>query len=546
MNQRSKLLIASVILADLVLLLVWLLRDERSVSAPIANAPEAEAQPTELARDPSISRAAAVAEKAPRPGAEAPHASRPTRDAVLAPASIQVRGTVYGLDGRALNGVQVAIRAADSAGKLVETRAGSGAAYYLEDLHAGHWQVTAQADEFHDTRVNLDLSASKPVHALDLELQRLGELRIRWLTPDGGSFHARREAEGSQEEVAAFETHTMPGARLTEMQAQEFGLLRDQLYRPPAAHADAEKGFGSDVEGVLQLREPLPAFISAVLGDVVLQTKRAEADAVSVTFVLAPVQASSVMTSVRLQLVDAATGAPLSEAEASLDAVDAESDGHGVVRFEGILPGIRHLQMYAPNHESITRTAAIQLGAATDLGVFRLDASTSIRGRFCDEDGKDVSMSWSLVPQTDDDPAHPLRRAGTRSTSGTDSSRSISTFVAEDIGRRKYWIRGFGDQKYAAPTLVDTTNGSVKDVVIRVSSGATATLHCKDGESNLIDYAIADGAERPVVEGGGIGGTIVACLGPGSYTVRYRIGDDAPRTKRFEIGSQAIEMELVR
>lgn len=535
MSQERKLLVALVVLVDFVLLLVWVLGDWRTPSTVVADvAASGDAMGSEARQ---LERPDEQRSKAAMPSVVSSARARATQPASLsALASVQVRGTIYGLDGRALIGMAVGLRARDGQGRVVDTSANSRADFYLDGLEPGTWTVLVRAEGYHDLQATLELRTDEPVHHLDPALQRRDELRVRLITPEGGSLAALMETDREKLEVIPMATRVAPGAQLSDAQARELALLHGRIWRPPASQEDASRGFGSDIEGVLRLLEPLPAFISAVVGDTVLRTERAQADVEVITLVLSPIVVRSTLASARLTVVAAHTGAALAGASVSLQQELAISDASRVVRFEGLRPGLCRLDVQRSGYETIRSEVHLDPGRMNDLGQWKVDPAASISGRFRDSDGNAVAIHWSLAGDENG--------ARIRSCAEAVDSFTFATglFSASHVGRGTYWIRTRDEMRYAPPTRVDTSQGAVKDIVIRVSAGVPVTLRFGSLEHRYVRFAIEDRTGAPVREGGSFGNTARVCLGPGSYCVHYQVGDDPPATKVFDVDLQTTEV----
>jgi hypothetical protein len=354
------------------------------------------------------------------------------------------------------------------------------------------------------------------------------------------------EAEGLDVRLAPIVSHELPGARISAGQVREEALLRNSRHGAEASLLDLPFHVDFESDRVLHLREPLPAFVSLVLGDTVLQTQRAEADALEVTFVLSTADVRAALASVRVRLVDSVTGVPLANVSGSLDRLDRVSNDKGVLRFTDVPPGEHRLLLVDGKHERVDCIVRLESGRKNDLGVWQLDAASSVSGRFYDADGKGIAMHWNVVAYQADARERPGAIDARADLFAPDAPLAYSDdgFVAAELGRGKYWIRVRGDDHYAPPTLIDTARGSIGGLVIRLFDAVGVTLHFGADDARLVTYEVTDPDGAPVLEGGTIRRTVYFGLGIGTYTLRYRIGDAPVKTRSFEVGKAPLELDL--
>ena len=398
MTQQHKLLFVAMALGDLLLVLVWTLREAPPASTIVSpveahgvgEAIDVHAVARTDARSASESAApAALPIRAP--------ASKRTRAPVAAPSRVRLQGTVLGLTGHPLILSELEISATSESGEVVVAHPNLRPDYVLSNLHAGRWTIAAQAEHCFDLEVSVDLRSDETVHELDLVLQDLDELCVRWATPDGQSLTSALRAARIRVELSAVATADAPTNPLPAELARELPISSSQRYRDLSAaakrsnRAAARRGEASaelstesrapasESFGVLTRDDPSLAYVSAVLGDRVLRTERVAAAQREVTFTIGVDEVRGALTGVRLTVVDAISGEPIANARVTIDDTTASSDANGVVVIDQVVTGLRSIAIYAPRYKNVRREESIAPGRRNELGQYALAPIASLR-----------------------------------------------------------------------------------------------------------------------------------------------------------------------
>jgi hypothetical protein len=312
------------------------------------------------------------------------------------PLGVVLTGTVRWRDGSAVVPAWVMAERGDVRRTAATEPDGS---YAVTGLAPGEWVVTFAAPDAVD--------ASRPfaanddaVQGLDAVLDRAHVVRVLARTPDGG------------DALAAVRTRFGPGAHMTavarrealprELAPGEDGMVGgDGRWLPASPPRDG-------VLGSVALPTPPPTNVALLLRHVVLAQQPVHAGQREVAFVVDPEAIAALAVSLRVRVLDAATGAPLPKARVSLSpggAGGSNVDAEGRAAFDGLLPGGLRCQISAPEHELFESFVRPATGQALDLGDVRLGAAVPLRGRVVDEHGAPaaaalawVDLKWRTAP----------------------------------------------------------------------------------------------------------------------------------------------------
>ncbi len=359
--------------------------------------------------------------------------------------------------------------------------------YALHGLALGtHW-VTARADGYRTEERTIDLRPDRASVRLDFTLQKSLELRVRVLTPEGTNLLEVLEEKGAPP-AARFLLPIATREPLAERSEGAVGDFGGELgvghFQDHDPRADA---LPADCMGVLLVDCELPVWVSLVHDHVVLQTQRIEPGQDEVTFVLSPEELLAGLASIRLRVLDAETGVPMQRARVMLPGGThfdpgvttdwlgfATIHGHGAGRFE--------LRVRAKRYaESCIQVDALA-GGITDLGTVALQPEVTVTGRVLDADAHPLQASFSLgVLDPTDQSVHWLSRAGF-------TSRGDGSFDIRGLGRAEYVIRTSkrdpetdadwkGIAAVSGNVLLDTRDGSITDLEVRLSKASRLVLH---------------------------------------------------------------------
>jgi len=400
-TQHHKLLFVALALGDLVLALVWILPETPRKTAIVLPAQESsgsgsiDTDAVVHAQARSAAGAASASSSTPMNSRGPRSAAKRTRAPVALSNRVRLQGTVTGLSGHPLILSELEIDATSESGEVFSTQPNLRPDYLLPNLHAGRWTISAHAENCYELQLSIDLRADEPVRQLDLVLQDLDELRIRWLTPDAQPLSVALDAAGLRVKLMAVASAEPPANPLPAEVARDLPIS-NQHYREvsaakpsrrPAARRDARNGDRSaavehpvsENVGVLTRDGDSLAFVSAVLGDRVLRTERVSLTQPEMTFTIGVDEVRAALTSVRLTIVDATTGEPIANASVTIDDKTSKSNESGAVEIDQVVAGVRSISIFAPRYKNLRLDEPISAGRRNELGQYSLVPLTSAR-----------------------------------------------------------------------------------------------------------------------------------------------------------------------
>jgi hypothetical protein len=242
-----------------------------------------------------------------------------------------------------------------------------------------------------------------------------------------------------------------------------------------------------DAIGYLMVMEPSPVYVSLVVRQFVIETKRIESPIQSLTFTVSPDRLLSLMSSLVLRVVAGPTGEPIEGVEIQLSngqmmRMGPKSGKDGIVRFDHQAPGQYSIWARVPGYAMAIRFVDLEPGRETDLGNFSLSSPNAISGRVLDSEGRPVAAQPSLNPYYENDPVRSL--AYTLSLRlRTDSE---GHFSAAGCAPGRYLL-SFGEEYRnppapnepewtIAPVLIDTRAGPAESLELVVVRGVELKL----------------------------------------------------------------------
>ncbi len=347
-------------------------------------------------------------------------------------ASVVVHGRLLAADGGAApTDANVSFRRAG----LWRSATTTGEGYATTGLAPGRWNVQAQADGFATYRGEHELDTSE-VQVVDLTFASAQRVKVFLRTPDGASLHAALAKVFTLRGLHVVATTQAIAGDLPAVESTSVGDLEAGRYRS-AYEADTKVG-ASDPDGELQLDRPAPVHATLLLRHLVLARQIVAPAQSELTFTLDAKEVLDRLTTVRLRVLDAVTGQPVSGAFAALESSQgggarAKTDADGVAVSEQVPPGLSALQVNAKGYESLWTLVRVPAGGTLDLGDVTLHPPVPLRGRLLDGDGKPVSGSLQWTPL--DTMTFPRELVNRRNTS-TDGDGEYTL----SLGKRRYVI----------------------------------------------------------------------------------------------------------
>lgn len=478
----------------------------------------------------------------PVPDGGTPLPADPSLPAASSPAFL-LYGKITDEDGRALE--RADLRIEDHGERFVDARAEQGA-YATAALGLGTWSVRANAPKHRESGAEVELTKEAPRLRLDLVLRRAVVLQVRFRTPGGEPLASALEAFGSDDSRPPFPTAVATAAPpdgdfpLTSGAALAIG----GRYRARGTGRHDEPPREAGVDGTIELASDPPVWVSAVLRHLVLATEPVPPGSTLVTLTVDPARLIRQLASVRLRLVDADTGGPLTRARVAIN--DRQMGGgdrapgpDGNLLFEKVRPGLLALEIEAPGREWHQRIVRLEPGRMNDLGTIALGAGVSVVGAVVDEDGRPVAGPVSAYPldlmnisQAFDPGLHT-------------SSKPDGTFGFEGVPRGRLLVRTSAGIRSRAAVMVDTSPGPVSGIVLRTTPGTPVTLSVPTTIAASRIVQVKDVAGTPYEsDEAGSRRDLKWRLAAGDYRVEIWEGGTLRRTVPLAVAGEPVKLQI--
>jgi RNA polymerase sigma-70 factor (ECF subfamily) len=476
-----------------------------------------------------------AAEPAPGTNVEAPAV---TREAVAAPRKegpgLLLYGSLTDSQGGRVAGGRLYFE--DEQGEIRTAEIATPGSYSIVGLQPGAWKLHLRCDGYCAQEQDLDLPAGVDTVRRDFVLERAESLYVRFAGPDGERLDHEKLA------LTAVATLDPPPRQLAGVQgrdASEHGVgwfrIRHRLEPLP----DLPEGFA----GRLDLAAPVPLYVSAVLRNVVLETRIVGAGEGRIEFVIEPERLTASLASLRLRVVDAFTGVPLG---GKVDLRDSQGigggtpiDDDGSVTFEKRLPGLLELDFRVAGYESLKRRVRVEPGEAKDLGTVALSPAVTIRGKVLNRENKPVvgsiehvSLVHLKVPQD----------VGTRFSRMLDHQ---GAFEIDDVALGEVLLIVHPKEGALTPRVIDTRSAQLEDLVITVEPGVRARFRLArpSAERRQITLATTDGTPfwTRTLADFWIG---EVRLGAGRYQLWIGTDERVERVETLEVGAEPVKIAI--
>ena len=538
-------------IAVIILLIVWLAREDRPSAAPPAiptttqsGAPAAAAEQTQSAT--GLERAPARATSIE----STPAAPTPTpAPAESASAEILVRGSVRDEQGQAVS--SAGLRWIDARGSQFSCSVANGE-YALPGMHAGSWLVEIVSSGWHKDQIDAVLDPQPELQQRNFTAHANSTIRIKVVDP-GGAAILGMDASG----------RNLPGSRLrayASLQAPGPALAPEELkMRAHSDCADFKARWelhleGADCLGELELFENPPLSVSLVLGCAVLATQRIETVPPELVFTLSAERLQSSMCTLRLRAVKADGRTAVSSGMAMLNAQGIEShnlDAEGRAEFTNLLPGGYALSLMSPGSSRQQRRIVLEPGQALDLGDMLLAPAATLAVRLEFPGAEQPPVSLVLKPEVSGDPLATLG-ALDDSTIGAQGTEAKIPFPG--AGRYELRVTRVGDPRAhealnlgARPQRVDLGDAPAGELVVRILPTTMVCLlppHESRGVSRWL-VSTADGLPCQRVRIEGRAPTKIELV-PGEYTIA-RIDPETKalgKAQAFTVGGTFSSVDL--
>jgi RNA polymerase sigma-70 factor (ECF subfamily) len=441
----------------------------------------------------------------------------------------------------------------DSLGKRMTLHAFADGSYSASGLATGRWHVQVGAEGFLPIEAALELEPGAGRVRRDFQLERLQTLIVKVLTPDGRPFHdaaSNREGEGNFPLIAVA-TREAPAPGFASHRGswqQRFGAARHaSTYptSPPGAIAE------------LELLEPLPLHVSVLFPQEVLGTQLVQPGQTEVTFVFDVEALAQHFGTIELTVVHAESGSPIANARCTFVQPGSvgkftSSDAAGKIHLHDRAPGQYDFYVLAEGRESARFWIDVPPGGTVERTI-ALASTVEISGRVVDELGQPFATEIHVAPLPE--PGEPSALSERAFEVQAPASQSDGTFELKGQGPGQLLLqcrdpRDFGDRdpviRMSANVVVDTRNGPVNDLVVRVEPAGTAVVSWlgADRADVKLRFLDAQGMVRSAPRLWSNAPQRVA-LPRGEWTVRVLDGSGMLVAGRgFTLGDEPVVLEL--
>jgi RNA polymerase sigma factor (sigma-70 family) len=291
------------------------------------------------------------------------------------------------------------ITATGGAGRPLRTSTTSNGSFAFAGLSPGRLDVTASADACIDATESVELGAAEPRHWLDFALDRATRMNLTFTDLDGAPLATRLLMTHSPiriHTISVVATREDPGRVAPP---KELVVSRWLPGYPPFGEPDA---------GKLDVNAPFPVYVSAVVGQRVVATRKLDAPLEELELAIDPKRLVPAETSLRFRLVDARTAEPIVTAFAAVTQLSAMAGGEprtlppeagGVWTLEHLAPGRQLLCVTLAAQANLTFVVDLTEGQVNDLGDLQVLRGVELEGVAVDEQGNPSTEKLRVISQ---------------------------------------------------------------------------------------------------------------------------------------------------
>jgi RNA polymerase sigma-70 factor (ECF subfamily) len=465
-------------------------------------------------------------------------------------------GTLRGPDGAPLKNLwSEGVSLVDELGRWRGADARDGT-FAFGALPYGKYWLLAGGTGFRNLEELVVLDSERAQVKRDLVLRAAVQLRIRIATPEGDPWFDRRRPEVRVAGIALLPVATAERPGLWMASRNSYTNLNERF------GIGAFTDYGPNVEalprgyyGILTLDGDLPAFVSLVARDRVVETKRVEPGSEEVEFVLSVEAVKEMLATVRVQVVDAATGALIDRNGLRLGEMISPSHAEpdGSVSIGGYGPGDYDWIVSAPGYEMLKMKFHADPGNTVDLGKIALEPEIRVSGTVLDPAGRPCSERLrlgQLNPATGE-----VSYLRTDLDAGGDGK-----FELNGLGRRVYVLRaGVSDSlvdfsasdgwRASDPVLLDLRSGvAPRGLAVQLRTAMRMTIAVADRSLKYAPLVILDARGMQVTSNVVYGPQPRSfVLPPGEYRVQVlESGGKIALERKVQVASEPVTVELSR
>jgi RNA polymerase sigma factor (sigma-70 family) len=423
--------------------------------------------------------------------------------AVLDPAvGVVVFGAVTDETGRGVEKMSVVLQREED-GFYREASTDADGAYAMTHLAPGLWTARIWDAPGYSPVEKEVLVGTAAEQTVDFSLRARKRLAVKVRTPDGKPFE--ETLDGANKDLAlitlrAVATVSPPPSAFPKTASVALWGCGIGAFRQAPRDAMTPSP-PSDLIGWLELDAPPPFHVALTNRTAVLTSKLVEGPADEVVFELDPADHLRSFGAVRMRLIDAATDVPIEGLAVNCRTAQGygghvKTGADGRADFTGLPPGIVfvHPAHHFGKYERFFFEAHVSSGGVVECGDLRLDAKTAIEGRieWAEPPTGNRSVSYAPFRWMSDD-----REIQDYSSYSLDAA---GAFSIQDAGRGRQLLQVCaGDSRMGTralySTIVDTSGGEVKGLIVRVPLLFRATIDVQDvGAGVVVRIVDANGA----------------------------------------------------
>lgn len=483
-----------------------------------------------------IAGAESVARRAEPAAIDAPE--RGSRAVAARVDRVLLQGRVIGPTDAELVHATLSVRGSDDVARSF--RCGDDGAYSVFGLPPGPASASIGLDGFVPLRETFAVGGESERVRKDFTVERAFLLPVRFTDLAGEPLDLPRRIADLLAAVATTERPaTIPfGAA---RRPSSFGTGR---WRPDGGLRSGARP-AQERAGVLEIRRRGAVWVSAVLRDVVLDSRVIGGDEAEIVFALDPAAVNGALASVVAQVVDGRDGSPIAGAVVEVGYRDSAgggtpTDGDGRVTIAGAAPGMHELSVSARGYAAVHWSERVPAGERVDLGRVELFPTARVRGRVVDADGRGVAAEIRVVA------VRHAARAGRQGPLVERRSTSDGAFDERfDVEAGPLFVLARHPESAPAVVRVDASAGDVEGAEIRLVAGTPVTLRPPVDAVFPLVVDVRDARGRPV-HGVPIytPDPVRIRLAPGEYALNAIQDDGVERTRALTVGAEAQSVEV--
>jgi hypothetical protein len=450
----------------------------------------------------------------------------------------------------------------DESGHSRQASIDSSGRYSITGVRAGKHTLSVHAIRCRPLDTDIDLDPGEQEHEFDLVLQPKDRIDVSVIARRKASDVPSADDGKSSSEPSPFPLNSELIPIDVVVTREPLGKFIDVAHVVPASswpfwlslHAAAGEGSNARLGRTKQTLwpdDPLPLYVSATTGGVVIASKRAEIGTDALTFEIDADEIETAAARVHLRIVER-DGSPApsdckvelrsaltrTHAYGSKDASPVSPDANGNVSMSMLAGGPMVLTILADGHETFERSVNVIPGADNDLGTFEIDRWCSITGRTLDEEGRPISVLVNAFPLDRFDSTR-VELSQRYFKSNEEGELNIPS-----LGRGRYVVRIVDDNWGSAPIAADTTNGPVHDLDVRLKRKVDVVLRFAHRLTARSLLRVESSDRIPVLERDASGARADLRLVPGLYVLRVTRGDEEILRSALFVDTKASEVVI--